>query len=235
MIKAAAAATSTLLCAALLAGCGGDDEPEASGYVVVADISGSAAAIDLLGTARTVLADTVSSMEAPSTTTFLAFNMEVGSSACPPIEIDLEWSDNSTEVRDLRASYVDPAVAAVDPYVECSLKSFGGTGTDLFGGIAQAAKALDGVSGTRRIDVVTDGCHVAEGLNTCRPKVADAAWRRQALDGLNELLKPDLSGVELTFYGVGRGSKLQSAAVLGLKQLYTDYADLTGATVAFED
>lgn len=222
------------LVAALASGCS-EGVPEENAYVVLADISKSTEKLGMLDDAKKVLGARVASMEAPSRATFLAFNMEVGSSTCPPVRIDLQWSDNSTEVRDNRESYVAPARAAIDPYVECSLASFSDTGTDVFGGIAQAASALDGVPGVRTIDVVTDGCHVTQTLRTCKKKVADAGWRAEAMASLADSLTPDLSGVLVTFHGVGRGSRLQSDANLGLKELYKEYATQTGATVAFED
>lgn len=224
-----------LLAGMTLSACGGDGAPAASGSVVVADVSKSTAVIGLRDEAKAVLADRVQEMEAPSSVTFLAFNMQVGSSACPPVQVELEWDDNSTRLQDTRDGYVQPAVDALDPYIQCALDSFGEGGTDVFGAISAGASSLEGLAGSRTLDVVTDGCHTAKKLRTCVNSVADAEYRAELLDQLPAVWKPDLSGVKVTFHGVGRGSDLESDAILGLKALYEEYGEEAGATVEFED
>lgn len=216
-------------------GCGGETPPPKSAYVVLADVSGSGQRIGLVDEAKRLLGERVSQMRAPSRATFLAFNMQVGSSTCPPVKVDLAWSDNSTEVSDNRASYVEPAKAAIDPYVECALASYSGGGTDVFGGISEAASLMAGIPGEKEIDMVTDGCHSTKSLRTCTKQVANPKWRANVLKALPAALKPHLSGVALKMYGVARGSRLQSDQVQGLRSLYSEYAAAIGATVTFEN
>src|SRR5205085_6489420 len=115
------AISAALLGSPLLAACGGGSAPDPSGYVVVADASGSAAKGGLLAEGKNVFAQRIRAMEGPATASFMIFNTNVGSSVCPPLKVVLAWSSNSTAMSDTRDGYAQVAPAKADEYVQCAL------------------------------------------------------------------------------------------------------------------
>ncbi|MCL3836885.1 hypothetical protein [Aeromicrobium duanguangcaii] len=219
----------------LLGACGGgDDTPSASATAVVADVSGSAEKLGLREDATTELGAAVRAMSAPAKVFLIAFNTEVGSSVCSPVTVDLPWSDVSTDIEDTKASYEPQALAAADPYLECARTSVKKDGTDVFGGIAAGHQLIKAAPGTKKLVLVTDGCHTYQ-FKTCVKQVADADWRAAKVAGLDDTMKPDLAGVDITIKGLARGSHLQSAQVQGLRAFYEEYAETTGAALTFSE
>lgn len=225
--------SALLIAVPLLAACGDEEEPLESAHVVVADASGSANKVELSTEARDLFALRITEMEAPSTVTFMIFNTDVGSQACPPLAVSLATSDNSTAIDDTLAGYAAQAPAKAEEYVTCALGST--KGTDIFSGVANAATLLEGVEGERSIDLVTDGCNTTDlgelMARTCRSDITDPQWRERVLEALPPELSPDLTGISLTLTGLGRGAGIPGERVLSLREFWTRYAERLGATI----
>lgn len=214
------------------AACGGDDAPPANATVVLADVSQSANKSALVESATSEFYSAVKSIAAPGTVTLYAFNTQVGSEDCKPLVANLKWDRNSTKIDDAKAALVAKAPAAVTKYYACVDEKMRAPGTDIFGGIAEAANRLKDVPGTKTIRLVSDGCNNSYDTDLCSMKVVDAAWRADRINALPDAMKPDLSGVTIDVTGLAKNADLNSAQVQGLKSFFTEYAEATHATYA---
>ncbi|MFI8774651.1 hypothetical protein ACIGKQ_21165 [Gordonia sp. NPDC062954] len=230
-ISTAALVGASLLLIIGLTACG-SEEPAASGSVVLADVSESADATELQNNASNAFVAAVNDLDAPGKATLFAFNTQVGSSPCEPVVATLTWDENSTTVEDNKKELVAAAPSAVSPYFDCVEQNVDAPGTDIFGGIAEAANILASTPGDKTIVLVTDGCNNSYDTDTCSIQVVDQAWRTERLDALPSSMKPDLSGVTLEVVGLGRGADINSAQVQGLKSFFNEYAEVTNAAYA---
>ncbi|MFC0316044.1 hypothetical protein ACFQNE_11510 [Gordonia phosphorivorans] len=199
---------------------------------MLADASASAEQSEMKNKAAEEFASAVGRLTAPGKVTLMAFNTQVGSSPCEPVVASLPWDPNSTTVDDKKKELVAQAPAAVAPYFECVETHTSVQGTDIIGGIAEAADVLRSTPGDKAISLVTDGCNNSYGANTCAIEVTDPAWRSARIEALPTEMKPDLTGVTLTITGLGRGADINSAQVQGLKAFFREYAEATHATYA---
>lgn len=231
--RIAASVVGVIALAGSLTACGNTETAPASAWVVVGDASLSTDATHLIDEAEAHFAKRISNMPAPSSVTFMIFNTDVGSATCPPLTVTLETGKNSTLIDDTRKGYAAQATNKANEYVECALGNQ--RGTDIFGGIANAADLVKDAPGSKEIDLFTDGCNAATygtlKIATCGQKVTDPEWRKKTLAELPDEFKPDLSGVTLTMTGIARGSKINSQRVLSLKQFWQEYANLVHATI----
>ncbi len=206
-----------------------DDPPAANGTVVLADVSQSANKGELVDSATSEFLAAVRSANAPATVTLYAFNTQVGSEDCKPLVATVKWDRNSTNVDDEKAKLVAQAPAAVKKYYACVDEKMQAPGTDIFGGIAEAANLLKNVPGTRTIELVSDGCNNSYDTDLCSLSVVDAGWRAERIKALPDSMKPDLSGITLNVSGLAKNADLNSAQVQGLKSFFSEYAEVTHA------
>lgn len=223
-----------VIAAVVMAALGGltacsDDPPAANATVVLADVSQSANKGELVDSATSEFYSAVKSASAPATVTLYAFNTQVGSEDCRPLVATVKWDRNSTNVDDEKTKLVSQAPAAVKKYYSCVDETMRAPGTDIFGGIAEASNLLKGVSGTRTIELVSDGCNNSYDTDLCGIHVVDASWRDARIKALPDSMKPDLSGITLNVSGLAKNADLNSAQVQGLKAFFSEYAEVTHA------
>lgn len=223
-------ALSLLPLVIVLNGCGGSEEGPESATAVVADVSGSADRSDLRKEAVSAFQSAVMDMSAPAKVKFLAFNMEVGSSVCPPLVASLPWSGSTTTDNDTKEAIAAQIPGNVASYIDCAKGSVDKGGSDVLGGIVAGHGLVADAPGAKRIVLVTDGCQRYQ-FKTCSADVTNADWRAQTIEDLPESLRPDLSGVDLTIEGLARGTDLQAQEVQGLRDFYEEYAAVTGANL----
>ena len=234
MVRSIGAACLLLPLALLLNGCGGSDEGPESATAVVADVSGSAERSDLRKQSVSAFQSAVLDMTAPAKVKFLAFNMEVGSSTCPPLVASLPWSGSTTTDNDTKEAIAAQIPGNVASYVDCAKGSVEKGGSDVVGGIVAGQGLVADAPGAKRIVLLTDGCQRYR-FKTCTADITDTDWRAQTIESLPESLKPDLTGIDLTIEGLARGTDLQGEEVQGLKDFYKEYAAATGANLTIAE
>lgn len=238
--KAVAAAATGLLVVSLAA-CGGDaPQPMAAtavNGVGVADFSLSALQdeANLSPTAQANVADSVAAMKPGTRYTVVGFNNRPGS-ACTPLVFELQNASSGEEddQRDLMQAQLPQAWAQ---YTDCMTGQYGSGGNGgsfIFGAIPTALTAAQiDLYPINRLDIVTDGCAVGEGMRTCSPDLLDPGFAQKVVDSLPPSLLPDLTGIQLTVTGLGVGTHLDAQQIEVLKEIWRLYAAKTHTTVRF--
>ncbi|MFJ9559795.1 OmpA family protein [Streptomyces fuscichromogenes] len=227
--RAAWALTPAVLLVGLLSGCGADDPragcswmndqalaPGAGGTVVLVDSSASvrgtgapdySGAVDALLTKRVEAGDTFS----------------IGTFAGAPGDVDWTFQKRSADWKKSARSSVrqksnrDNAVTCLAEDVataQHAVPAHGGT--DVLGALATGVGLLQGVSGPRRLVVLSDGLSTT-GCADLRQAAFGSASEIKAIASVcatrgefSEL--PDLTGVDVTFVGLGHSAGDQPSA-----------------------
>jgi hypothetical protein len=227
---ACAAAIGTVVALALSA-CGSDGDTQHHLFLTDASRSGDRAGlVDLTDDA---VRGAVANLAPGDSITVVGFSA-FATANCPAIEIRLEEGLNEDKAADHREAFAalidDGAIRRLRDCLRDPDTGSAAAGSAIFSGVVEATASTGDFD---TLTAITDGLDVSQGLPRSRRATDPEAY----VDTLEEEgLVPDLSGVDLTWLGLGQGKRMSGQLLVRLRDLFQAYGERAdAASITFHE